>query len=112
MFNNSDGTFMDVHLEQIGPSRYSIAHYFEQNGDLVPDPDLVVWRAGPGDYVPVSLQLAIGVRDCCMEFGSDGQPNRFSPKLQNKIGTFANEILKNIRDQQGGLEGLKNSQTV
>ena len=34
--------FMDLHFEKIGENTYSLAHYFEQNGDLVPDPDMEI----------------------------------------------------------------------
>lgn len=36
------GGFMDLHIERLGKYHYSLTHYFEQNGDLVPDPDMEV----------------------------------------------------------------------
>jgi hypothetical protein len=44
-FDNSPGAFMAVHVENIGECNmgklFSIAHYYEQNGDLMKDPDMV-----------------------------------------------------------------------
>jgi len=34
--------FMDLIIEKIAPDQISITHYYEQNGDLVPDPDVTV----------------------------------------------------------------------
>ena len=40
------GGFMDLHFEKIGKNVFSLAHYYKQNGDLVPDPDMVI-RVNP-----------------------------------------------------------------
>lgn len=43
--------FMDLHIEVLGNNKVSVAHYYEQNWDLVPDPDIVFkldnWSATP-----------------------------------------------------------------
>ena len=43
--DNTNGAFMTVHVELIHQNEhgrhYSIAHYYEQNGDLMRDPDVV-----------------------------------------------------------------------
>ena len=33
---------MDLHLESLSQNTVSLTHYFEQNGDLVPDPDMEI----------------------------------------------------------------------
>ena len=38
--DNSDGVFMAVHVERLSRNKFSIAHYFEQEGDLCCDPDM------------------------------------------------------------------------
>ena len=57
----------------IGPL-FSVAHYFEQNGDLVPDPDVVFVRAADG-WAPVSFQnllaYRIAVRRIHVTYGHD-----------------------------------------
>jgi hypothetical protein len=98
--------FMAVHVDRLSRNCYSIAHYYEQNGDLVPDPDLVVWRAETGDYVPVSLQLSSGHYSLALRLEND-QPVAFAPALCRELASFANMMVKNIKAQQGGLAGLR-----
>lgn len=42
--DNASGAFMCVCVERVEETQYgpvfSVAHYYEQNGDLVPDPDV------------------------------------------------------------------------
>ena len=52
--DNAPGTFMAVVVEKIGPARYSVAHYFEQNGDQVADPDLELVEQN-GAWFPVAI---------------------------------------------------------
>lgn len=57
----SETAFLDLHVEKVRPGRLSIAHYYEQNGDLCSDPD-VVFKPVDGRFVPVELtqQTAFG----------------------------------------------------
>lgn len=50
---------MPVVVENLGAGRYSIAHYFRQNGDLVADPEMVFKSAADGFY-PVEWQDTMG----------------------------------------------------
>ena len=51
--------FMPLAIERHG--RFvSITHYYEQNGDLVPDPDFEMYIGYDGNWYPVSLQHAFG----------------------------------------------------
>jgi len=34
--------FMDLHVERLAENKISLTHYFKQNGDLVPDPDMEI----------------------------------------------------------------------
>jgi len=44
-------------IEKIGPHLVSVAHYYEQDGDLVADPD-VVFFTGHGDWLPIEITQA------------------------------------------------------
>lgn len=33
---------MDLVIEKLGDNHYSLTHYYEQNGDLCPDPDMEI----------------------------------------------------------------------
>ena len=46
--DNASGTFMAVCVEKITERHYSIAHYFEQNGDLMADPEMTFFKSDDG----------------------------------------------------------------
>src|SRR5689334_16361106 len=50
--------YMPLSIEVIGKNLVSVTHYYEQNGDLIPDPDMVFFT-GYGienGWVPVHYQ--------------------------------------------------------
>ncbi len=51
--------FMPLTIEKHG-ERIVVAHYFEQNGDLVPDPDVEFVDLGEDDWLPVAIQHSTG----------------------------------------------------
>jgi hypothetical protein len=74
-----------------------IAHYFEQNGDLVPDPDMKFEILANGNWVPVAIQNALGHYREAIYFDGEKKlirPREFKDQLQ-----FANLWSRNIRDQ-------------
>jgi hypothetical protein len=44
-------------IEVITPNQISVAHYFEQNGDLMADPELVFWITPLGRWIPIEWKL-------------------------------------------------------
>ncbi|RPI56245.1 MAG: hypothetical protein EHM49_00720, partial [Deltaproteobacteria bacterium] len=57
--DNSNGTFMSVHVEFINRYNngivgdvFSVAHYYEQNGDMMRDPDVEFLR-NSGKFYPI-----------------------------------------------------------
>jgi hypothetical protein len=92
---------MTLHVERLTENTFSLAHYYEQNGDLMPDPDMVFWRALTGDFYPVEITMATGYHQKLMHFGDDGQPSGFNPKGQKDAAGFAGTWCQNIRAQQG-----------
>ena len=104
--DNAPGCYMAAHVERISPKCFSIAHYYTQNGDAIADPDLVVWRASTGAFVPVSLQQNIGRMSVALRLEND-EPVAFAPRLGRELASFANMMIKNIKSQQGGLAALR-----
>lgn len=51
--------FMPLVVERHG-DRVMVTHYFEQNGDLIPDPDMEMLIATDGEWYPVAIQFATG----------------------------------------------------
>lgn len=101
------GPFMAVHVEALQRTGagvlYSIAHYFEQNGDLVPDPDVVFVRRADGTFCPISFQNSL-VCNQPVRWFEDGTIE-IDAREQASIAGFANTFLRNISEQKGiGLE--------
>ncbi len=104
--DNAPGTYMALHVDRVGPKTYSLAHYFQQNGDLVCDPD-GVFVLTPNGWLPVALQLCTGHYTRALELGEDDQPTGVRPKALAELHEFAAMWLKNIASQQGGLAGIR-----
>lgn len=103
--DNSHGTFMAVHVDRLGERTYSLAHYFEMNGDLVCDPDGVFVRTDAG-WLPVALQLCTGHYTRALELDESERPARVDARAFVELSRFAAMWLRNIADQQGGIARL------
>lgn len=104
--DNTKGTFMPVYVEFISKCKlgqiYSVTHYYEQNGDLMRDPDMEFIKGGDGKYYPISFwQDSPLVRDEPLTWGRDGEMISYNEKRQAALVTFANTWMKNIKGQQG-----------
>lgn len=100
--DNSNGTYMVVHVDRLSEKRFSIAHYYEQAGDLVPDPDGVFLKTDAG-WLPVSLQLCTGHYTVAVEVDDDDKPIRWSKRSFSELVSFAGMWTRNIAQQQGGV---------
>ena len=105
IIDNTKGTFMPVHVERGGHCKlgrqYSITHYYEQNGDLMRDPDMEFIKGSDDEYYPISFwQDAPLIRNEVVVW-KDGEITGWMGKEQAALATFANIWLKNIKEQQG-----------
>ena len=103
--DNTKGAFMPVHVEVVTLCNlgqiFSIAHYYEQNGDLMRDPDMEFIKGGDGEYYPISFwQDAPLIRNEVVVW-KDGEITGWMGKEQAELATFANTWMKNIKEQQG-----------
>ena len=94
-------SFMAVHVEVVGQTErgllISIAHYYEQNGDLMRDPD-VVFLVDERAY-PISYRLdGLGLNQEAAHI-QDGVW-MVCLKMQADICRFCNQWMKNIKSQQ------------
>ncbi len=107
--DNAPGEFMYVSIEKLQSDVqitsckfdiYSIAHYYEQNGDLCCDPDMTfaVCQSDPMFIYPMTFQNSICYRQGIFE---DGGVWKINEKEQADEVSFANMWLKNIKFQQG-----------
>jgi hypothetical protein len=94
-------SFMAVHVEVVGQTErgllISVAHYYEQNGDLMRDPD-VVFLVDERAY-PISYRLdGLGLNQEAAHI-QDGVW-MVCLKMQADICRFCNQWMKNIKAQQ------------
>ena len=102
-----DGSsYMAVHVEIIGTAPkptakiVSVAHYFEQHGDLCCDPDMTFLATEKGEVYPMTFEQQGGlpVYQVAMQIKEDGV--QLNAKLQRELVTFANQWMMNICEQQ------------
>jgi hypothetical protein len=96
--------FMPVCVEATGTTPQgalivSVAHYYEQNGDLMADPE-VTFVVTRDDYVfPITFrQDSLGVDRQYVRW--EGGKMYGNLPMQNDLATFCNKWLENIRHQQ------------
>ena len=99
--------YMPLVIENTGGC-VSVAHYYEQNGDLCCDPD-VVFFIGYDQWVPVEIQQPRSYQRVADITRKDGKWEifQFKPKPMNDIGDFSEQWAQNIHDQ-GWLEEGEN----
>ncbi len=104
--DNSDGTFLAVVVECINKCDwgliFSIAHYYEQNGDLCSDPEMTFLQGWDANIYPLSFSNSgLGVYRESVIFGDDGNPTKFIKAEQTDQAVFAAMWFENIKNQQG-----------
>ena len=104
--DNSDGAYMAVHVDRLSDNLYSVAHYYNQNGDRVCDPDGTFLKTCAG-WLPVTLQLCTGHFTQAVQLDGRNQPTGYSPHALKELSSFASMWLNNIRNQQGGIARIK-----
>ena len=108
--DNTKGAFMPVSVEIIdgaadGVLWISVAHYGEQNGDLMRDPEMIFVKAPiSGDYFPTYWRNDyVGIEEYSVLDTEGSGPTRCfntRPRLQAAHAVFANTWLRNLREQQ------------
>lgn len=115
--DNAAGVFMPVVVEFVGHvglgssndglplvfPTFAVSHYYEQNGDLMRDPDMVFMRAGAGRWYPLSFRQDGGVPrdDSVVDYNGFGEIVSYRPRLQRDMAVFTTGWMRNIRAQQG-----------
>ena len=103
---DAGGGYMALHVECIGHNKhgaiYSFAHYGEQNGDLMRDPDVMMLDAATGQGLfPMSYRNDYaGVDNEYVMFTETGMS--FHPKQQADLAKFCNDWAGNLAEQQEG----------
>lgn len=92
--------YMPLHVEHIGTRQIAVSHTFEQNGDLMRDPEMTFWL-GPDDrWYPASYRLdPLGVMRESIRFNGAGEPTSFYAREQADEATFAGTWMRNLVEQ-------------
>ena len=95
---------MALHVECIGECNlgpvFSLAHYYEQHGDLMRDPEMLFIQAEDGGYYPVVIwQDAVNSHGVGIRIDG-GMAVSIDETEQADMTVFAEVWLKNIRVQQ------------
>jgi len=101
---NNSSAFMPVTIERIGDISgnrcFSVAHYYEQNGDLMRDPEVTFVQIDDR-FVPLTFtQDNLGIYRESVVYES-GVFKGYYPKEQSSLTSFSNMWMKNIGCQQG-----------
>lgn len=99
-----DAAYRPVCVERIGYNVFAVTHYFQQNGDLVCDPEVVFLRA-EDQFVPVSVQHAFQPIHVAVERDEHGEVTGYRPRAFKDLCSFVNIWMRNIRGQQGLRKG-------
>lgn len=101
-------------VENIGLNRVAVAHYFEQNHDLIQDPEIVffVGDERPG-WIPIEITQVIGGWRQYVKLSPDGaRPVAYRKEAQTSLAEFAEIWARNI-EGQGWLEhGAKHNSST
>jgi hypothetical protein len=106
--DNSNSVFMPIIIERLHElpdplnghkvTVYSLSHYYEQNGDLVPDPDMT-FAVTDEVIIPLTYQNTYRY-DEAIQIQPSPDPWLVKHHLYNSLISFANMWLKNIKEQQ------------
>jgi len=104
--DNANGSFMPVSVEVVFENdKYmivSVAHYYDQNGDLMADPEMCfIQLKGMGLFMPSYFKQDgfLGREQESVLF-EDGIIKGIRTKMQAEHTEFANMWLRNIKNQQ------------
>jgi hypothetical protein len=110
--DNARGAFMAVSIDYLfgtsrGGAHYAVAHRYEVNGDLVPDPDVEFFvvddplQPDAKAIYPTAIDHGVLGYHRHVHFDSVGQPARVASRGQAALATFCDGWMRNIASQQG-----------
>ena len=108
--DNAPGAFMALCVEVVDEWKegniISLAHYYEQNGDLMRDPDIIFLVSNGSVFIkglvfPTSYrQDGLGIDRVSLFHNEEGRLMCCHGEQQDEVD-FANTWMKNLQEQQG-----------
>jgi len=100
-------SYLELVIERHG-QRVSVAHYFEQNGDAMRDPEIEFILP---HWLPAWIQQdPVGIFTVAISFGDDGKP-RIHKGMLADLTSFAAKWARNIKAQKFAERGTFTSLT-
>ena len=100
--DNANNVFMPVVVEQVGKNQISIAHYYEQNGDLMADPEIVFLKKEYSygvEYYPIYERMSEFASEVELVTFENSKPKLIS-NLQKGAASFCTNWMRAIKAQQ------------
>jgi hypothetical protein len=91
-------------IEKIAPKQISVAHYFEQNGDLVADPDIVFFLDDAG-WIPIGITQVFGYQRVAFLRPDGTRMIAALPDDQLAVAIFADDWAANLEAQNWLTDG-------
>lgn len=86
-------------IEKIAPKQISVAHYFEQNGDAVADPDIVFFMDDTG-WIPIEITQVFGYQRVAFLRADGERIIAALPGDQVAVAVFADDWAENLKLQK------------
>ena len=91
--------FMDLNIDILDNSKLAMAHNYEQNGDLVPDPDMEIEVNFEMKMIEtLSMQNIYGYLEV-YTFDEGGKKKGVYPERKKELNEFLETWLKNLKSQ-------------
>ena len=94
--------FMDLNVDRLYSEkdgfRIALAHYYKQNGDMVPDPDMEI-RVYPDRKMAEALTFQNALFYQEVYFTNDSGQAMVRPKLKKQLNDFLKMWLRNLKQQ-------------
>lgn len=91
--------YLHFHAERLSGCVLAISHTFEQNGDLMKDPEIVFFRAAESHWHALDCtQHPLGLYTECATL-NEGKIETFRPRSMRSVTGLANLWMKNLRHQ-------------
>ena len=108
------GSIMALHVEKIGQNHFgeifSFAHYYEQNGDLMRDPDITMLKAGVQLFPLSYRQDNLGIDREYVRFNETSWS--IAKRHQADLAVFCTHWARNIKNQQSEVLGATVAEEV
>lgn len=103
--------FMDLVIEKIGNNEFSLCHYYEQNGDLMRDPEItikVTHETKNGNLVYPAWCEALTYQQDNLGIYQEvyPEPGKYIPYYKKELNKFLRIWLNNLKNQ-GFYKALK-----